>query len=581
MKKLFLLILVLLLSLTGCQKPNKVVDDNKEFDGFLYSEFQALLNDDLISQHYQVYNPETYQLLRPEVASLGEVSYESYQEQVEKTDALIAKFKEFKYDSLSSRQKVDYDVIMWNLNATKELNKYPDFDFVFSPMNGYQSNIITNFMEFRIENKQDIEDYLWLLKDVSRLFKDGIVFTKQQAEKGYFLQDYTLDETIDLIDKFTDAKDNQLIVSFKDKVALVNDISEEEKSAFLQENEEIVYSQIIPVFKETKEALNGLRGSSSIKDQGLAAYPNGKEYYATLFKYKASDDISVDDAFKALNDYILSWLQQYIVILSGAEGAVDEASNYTLPYKGVDEILAYLEEHYPKIVHPLPSIDYKISYLDPSITNPSISAYYLQAPIDNTKLNVIRVNGENSSSDFDLFVTLAHEGLPGHLYQNMNFIQTEANPYRLSNSFIGYSEGWAMISEFFMIETLDFEYPETATILKSDIGLNYAIGALVDIMVNYYGYDVAQIEEHFSTTFGFNLGTETFQAIREGAISDPASIIPYGYGLMKMDNYYNEALKKYGDKFSIIEFTEVLMKNGERPFVFVDKDIAQYMKGKK
>ena len=62
-------------------------------------------------------------------------------------------------------------------------------------------------------------------------------------------------------------------------------------------------------------------------------------------------------------------------------------------------------------------MDYRVNYLDASVASDLVSAYYVVPPIDSPSKNVIKVNPNNTDL-VSLFSTLAHEGFPGHLYQN-------------------------------------------------------------------------------------------------------------------------------------------------------------------
>lgn len=70
-------------------------------------------------------------------------------------------------------------------------------------------------------------------------------------------------------------------------------------------------------------------------------------------------------------------------------------------------------------------------------------AFYLTSPLDQLTENTIYINQKNGYEGIRLFTTLAHEGFPGHLYQNLYFHSQDVPPIRLLLGYPGYTEGWA------------------------------------------------------------------------------------------------------------------------------------------
>ena len=79
-------------------------------------------------------------------------------------------------------------------------------------------------------------------------------------------------------------------------------------------------------------------------------------------------------------------------------------------------------------------------------------AAYLTSPIDYLDEQFIYLNEAEIKDDYNyLYSTLAHEGLPGHLYQDVYFKSQDVNLIRkiLKNS--GYTEGWATYTEMYSL----------------------------------------------------------------------------------------------------------------------------------
>ncbi len=202
---------------------------------------------------------------------------------------------------------------------------------------------------------------------------------------------------------------------------------------------------------------------------------------------------------------------------------------------------------------------YTVKYLSESIasTMPNTLAYYLVPQIDNYSKGSITVNGYATDSG-DVMNTLAHEGYPGHLYQNVYFYSQNPDPVRTCFSFLGYTEGWAVYAanqaEFI------YEYPQYdqqfALLNSINLSGTYAMYALMDIGVNYYGWDSADIMNYVGTD------EETAEALFLVFVEMPGVYLSYGVGNMLMENLRGYAEVKGGDSFDLVEYHKLILDIG-------------------
>ena len=131
------------------------------------------------------------------------------------------------------------------------------------------------------------------------------------------------------------------------------------------------------------------------------------------------------------------------------------------------------------------------SYTIKSVPKPLESilspAFYLTVPLDRPQDNSIYINNGTTGSS-SLYTTIAHEGHPGHMYQNQYFNQNQHCNLRSILDFKGYSEGWATYVEY-----MSYQYAGLPDQLASVLALNESIVlslyASADIGIHYYGWD--------------------------------------------------------------------------------------------
>lgn len=575
---MFKKIVILLLSLTlvGCtnnppKETEAVVEkeQSQEFIKLLDDEFINYLESDFLNYHYTIKDGSAYNAEKPEV-TLGSISLEDYSSGKEVAETSLKQLNEIDVTTLNSEQTRQYNILKRYFEDSIVGYSYPLFDNYFAPSTGITSNLITNMEEFKFYNEQDVKDYLVILADIQRYFADAITFTEMQIAEGHFMNDFTINQTVDGIDKFiSKVDDNQFIASFNDKI---DELNLENVEAYKEENKKIVTEEVIPAYATVKEFLLSNKGTTP-DDMNLSGSPEGKKYYEDLIQLKLGTNLSIEELSKMGLTYIQNKVKK-IIPLFGNEEAMTGYEEFAVDFETPEEMLMFLQENITKAYPQGPEVTYEASYLDPTVADENIVAYYLIPPLDSPTENIIRINGDNVDDEYSLYTTLAHEGFPGHLYQNTYYFDKDVHPLFKVLTNLGYGEGWAMMTELESINWVADE--DIATLLGFDIEYGYIMQAIVDLGVNYNGWGTKEISDLLGIT-----DEAVLQELYEGVVSEPGQITPYGLGLMLFKTYENEAKEALGDKFNQIDFNKVILDGGNRAFEFVKEDVNTYVEKNK
>lgn len=112
-----------------------------------------------------------------------------------------------------------------------------------------------------------------------------------------------------------------------------------------------------------------------------------------------------------------------------------------------EEMLATLQQAITADFPSLPDCNVTVKYINAAMEDYLSPAFYLTSPLDQLTENTIYINQKNGYEGIRLFTTLAHEGFPGHLYQNLYFHSQDVPPIRSLLGYPGYTEGWATFVE--------------------------------------------------------------------------------------------------------------------------------------
>lgn len=543
------------------------VDENVRFREFMDQEWLDLVQSDYLNMHYYVKDWKGYGLEKPEL-TLGTVWMEDYADSVDYDRETLDILHSFDYDKLDANAKAAYDNYEWLLECDMVMSKYPQFNEMFNPYSGTLDNVVTNFTEFVFRSQEDVEDYLVLVDDFDRLIDDMVVVTEQQAKDyGYFMTNSCLEEALTSMQEFVDKGDeNPLIVIFDNNLAKLG-LDVNTAAEYSASNKKIVTEQVFPAYNRAAEALGKLKGSRS-SEAGICNFDGGAEYYEATLRYMTGTDLSMNELYNMAEDAMDNCINYYYDIADGKPAR-------DVKFNDADEVLAYLSTSlsmFPKG----PDVSYEVSYLDPCVANPGVVAYYMSAPVDDYSENVIRVNGDAVNDMNDLYMTLSHEGFPGHLYQ-FTYWLSQDDIYEVNYVYgnMGYQEGWAMYAENIMIRNSGLS-PASAAYHEVNNFYGYLSNAQMDIGVNGFGWDINDFWEYLDPNHEYYTQQEV-QETMDYFTAMPGTLCAYAIGDMMFMQLRSIAQLSLGDDFDEVAFHEVMLQGGSRPFPTVERDLEYYI----
>jgi uncharacterized protein (DUF885 family) len=209
-----------------------------------------------------------------------------------------------------------------------------------------------------------------------------------------------------------------------------------------------------------------------------------------------------------------------------------------------------------------------------SLTEYLSPAFYLVPPIDCSTQNCIYINESQIRDDLSFFTTLAHEGYPGHLYQNAMFSATDPENLRSLLSYPGYSEGWASYAELFSYHLAGLS--DTAALLQENNALlTLCMYAMADIHIHYDGYTEGGLKEYLN---GFGIKNEnSIHSIYLQILAEPANYLKYTVGCLEFLSLKEDLEETYGDSFDLSSFHEAVLTTGPCSFSLLKREVTKQL----
>ena len=562
------LIIVPAVAAGGCADRQQA-GGNEAFREYTENLFCDAVAASTISLHYTLKEPEKFGITE-EKAVWGEAGQEPEAARASAENMQRA-LETFDYDSLNMQNRITYDILEYEAASSSEAADYILYEEPLSLVSGAQTQYPVVLSEYPFYDRQDADMYLQLLETTGDYFDSLLVFERRKAEEGLFMSDQTLDTVQEQCRSFLDMGDgNYLYSTFADRIGELADLSEKEKSEYIQDNAMAVEDYIFPAYEKLMRGLEELRGSGS-NEKGLCCFPEGRAYYELLARRSVGTGRTVEEMRSLIREQMEDDLSAMEQILGAAAEEAEESARANASILGENApqlILDRLKEKVRVAFPEMPEAELEVKYVPEEMEEHLSPAFYMIPAIDNTEENVIYINRGHMSDDLTLFTTLAHEGYPGHLYQTVYYESTDPDPLRSVMDFGGYVEGWATYAE--MCSYYLTPLPEQqAAVLQKNSSLILGLYALADIGIHYDGWDLMDTVAFYSN-YGIT-DTETVREIYELIIGSPANYLKYYVGYVEFLELKKEWAGASDGSFSQKEFHQAVLDVGPAPFEIVEK----------
>lgn len=542
-------------------------DENAGFEQYTREIFCQEAAANTVSLHYTLKEPEKYGLTEtPVTFGSFDVNAEAVKASSENMQQALLGFA---YDDLDTQNKLTYDILNYQLKMAKKSAEYILYEEPLGLVSGVQTQLPVVLSEYQFYDREDVDDYLALLETTGDYFDSLIRFENKKAEAGLFMADYAADTVIEQCRAFLDMGDgNYLYSTFTDRIDKISELTNKEKSDYIQDNALAIQDCVFPAYEKLMAAVEELKGSGK-NEKGLVYLPEGKEYYELLAEQSTGSDRSVEEMEDLARRQITDDLEAMEQVLGISAGEAEEAAA-SIGQESAELILDHLKQSIQNTFPEPPETTLEVKYVAKEMEEHLSPAFYMIPAIDNTHENVIYINQAHMGNDLTLFTTLAHEGYPGHLYQTVYYESTDPDPVRNVMDFGGYVEGWATYAEMgsYYLTPLS---KEQALILQKNSSVILALYALADMGIHYEGWSRMDTISFFASYGITDAGT--VEEIYELIIGSPANYLKYYIGYVEFLELKKEWLEDKGEDFSQKEFHEAVLKVGPAPFDIVE----QYM----
>lgn len=576
-----------------------VYTQKTSFQAFCKNFFLEEVSSDTLSLHYTLAYPEQMGISSEET-TLPLYEKELALEEYQSLQEYCTMIESFPDGNLSAEEQYTRDLLQYTLSNEIKGQNYFYLQEVFSPSGGIQIQYPILMAEYTFRCKEDIDNYLELIRQTPDYFNSYCKFTEEKTKKGLGMPDFSLKKVISQCDSIiteTEIANNShfLITTFKERLehALTQGIiSKEEAHAYIETNKEYLSAYLLPAYQQLGKNLSAFMGQGTNTD-GLCYYKNGQDYYQWLLQKNTGSDVPLDQVYRTLaQDYYNSMhaLRDDLISFQNTSTLTEEDFSY-FTLQDSDEMLTDLTTRMEPDF-PSPAASFQTPYLQATVKDVSTSledftapAYYLVPPIDDHSQNSIYINRSSAPTGLDLYTTLAHEGYPGHLYQTTYYQryreQNNLPHLRSTLNYGGYVEGWALYVEFLSYDyaadlltedTGKEDYRLLFDIYKQERRASLSLLSLLDVGIHYYGLTLDRVTEMLETHGIYD--ENTVKEIYEYIVEEPGTYPKYYWSHLEILSLKESFQEQMKDSYSDYAFHQFFLESGPSDFPSLQKRLS-------
>lgn len=544
----------------------------EEFSAYLNQIFRSEVPASTLNMHYNLAHPENYGITDYKV-TYGNVSAGRDTEAAAILENWKKNLEQFRKKDLKVSQQMAYDIVEDYIERELPAGRFSLYQEILRPSTGFQSQLPVLLAEYTFYDEKDVQDYLELMAQTPSLFQKIMALERVKAEKGLFMADFAVEDVVAQCMAFTqDPANNYLLSTFDDRVDEAEFLTPEQAEQYKQINRQIVTGDMIPAYQRLAQELSALKGSGK-NTGGLCGLQGGREYYEYLVKDTTGSDMSIEDMQAQTEAQRKQDLSELAQIAKNHPDIGQKCANYQLPTEEPEQILQDLQGKMQQDFPSPPEISFQVKEVHPSLEEYTAPAFYLTPPIDDISQNCIYINKSKGDKKIQLYTTLAHEGFPGHLYQNVMERSCGLEPIRSLFGSSGYAEGWATYVEMQSYYYADVEQDVSAFLQKNQSAL-LSLYATADMGIHHDGWTLRDTIDFFAS---YQIADKaTIQKIYQLIVEEPAHYLKYYIGYLEFLNLREYAKDKFKEDYSDYKFHDALMKMGNAPFYILKEYLPEY-----
>jgi uncharacterized protein (DUF885 family) len=432
----------------------------------------------------------------------------------------------------------------------------------------------------QINTLQDATDYIVRLKQLDELIASVQGKFLADAKLNWLPPKEVLSGAISYLKKFTEKPiaNHSLVTSFETKLATLDNVSSEQKNAFIADAKKIINEEVYPAYAQLAEKAKMLLPKSNV-ESGIWAQPNGAAYYQDAISQLGDSELSAEaihqlglDEVARISTQMNSILREQgydkgtvgerMVALSKEPRFLYEDSEAGRG-KLIEDVNGFITEVTQKM-SPLfktkPEYQVEVRSFPKETQDSMPGGQYSPPPLDGSIPGIYWINLRDMQAvaSFALKTLTYHEANPGHHWQISIALGQKDLPFlRLVAPYNAFIEGWALYSEQIAYELGMYENDPFGNLGRLQDELFRAVRLVVDTGLHHKKWNRDKAIAYMMNVTG--TPESSCRAEIERYMAWPGQALGYKLGMLNILKLRTQAEVDLGDKFDLAEFHDVIL----------------------
>jgi len=488
--------------------------------------------------------------------------------------------------------QTNYDILEYELKTALTYANIPEH---LLPLNQMDSMPVTlaNYAggeaAQRLTTVKEYKAYLNRLNQLPAWIDQAITNMREGMRTGIVLQKAAMVSALPQFQKLVSAtpEENIFYTPVKKMPAT---FSAADKAALTKAYRAAVTQKLTPALARLatfleKEYLPATRTST-----GWSALPGGPAWYQLNVASQTTTALTPDQIHEIGLKEVARIQEQYAIVgpkmgyngpAAALPGWVTAQEKYR-PFKTEQEVIdvykkldAVLRTKLPALFTLMPKAPLDVR-LEPELSRATASDHYTAPAADGSRPGVFWsvVNDPTQYGSTGMVTLFLHEGQPGHHFHIALLQEMNLPNFRKFGGNNAYSEGWALYAETLGKEMGLFDKPEDYFGHLNDEMLR-AARLVVDTGMHAKGWSREKAIQYMRDTLGYPEATARSEI--ERYMVWPGQALGYKIGALKIAELRQRATEALGDKFSLPQFHEVVLRDGTLPLSLLEAKVDRWI----
>ena len=546
---------------------------------------------------------QTYMAIKKDYGKWDDISEARELEDLEFAKANLEKLQTLDVEELDSQTALSYKLFEQQLEDEIADYKWRNHNYPVNQMFGLHSMVPSLLInQHSISSESDALAYISRLNGVQALLAELENGLNKRAELGIlapkFVYPYVISDSENLLNgaPFTNGDDSTLLADFKGKVNKL-ELDSDKKALLLANAKKALIKSVKPGYESLIANLKELEAKADDRD-GAWKFPEGEAFYNNALKNTTTTNMTADEIHNVglsevarIHDEMRAIMKK--VKFDGDLQAffefmrTDKQFYYPDTEEGkaryLSEAVALIENMKSRLDELFlvkPKADLTVKAVEAFREKSAGKAFYQQPAPDGSRPGTYYANLYRMSDmpTYQMEALAYHEGIPGHHMQIAIAQELEGIPtFRKYGRYTAYVEGWGLYSEMIPKEIGLYEDP------YSDFGrlameLWRACRLVVDTGIHAKKWTRQQGIDYYVNNTP-NPETDAIKMVERHVVM-PSQATAYKVGMLKIVELREAAKAKLGDKFSLPEFHDVVLKDGAVPLSVLEDLVNEWVASK-